>query len=226
MSAKNRKRADGKKPKKNPFEYHASPRWAIDVLLPYIPIPPMAEMDMLRVVDAGCGKGEWLEAEVARWPDALFMGIENHLTRARIAEKRLDGPVEQGRLRIYHSDFLLWKTTGDASPHLVTSNPPYSKAGAFLDVALAMVKPTQGTVALYLRLDWLAGVKRHPRHLELRPDVFVLARRPSHRPDGKTDAQSYCLVVYHPKSDGRWTSVLGGPPPRPKKKRKLPKKPA
>lgn len=244
MSAKSRKRADGQKPKRNPLEYHSTPADARLALLPRVlfmlPVQPPGVRTI--VLDAGCGKGEWGESILALRSNVTVLGVEKHLTRARQAGQRMAlalRPWANQRAIVTHGDLLSMAHTrngntviydsdddGDggrdlaglivARPHLVISNPPFSKAEAFLDAAKAFLAPG-GIIALYLRIDWMAGVGRFPRHMREHPDLHVLSRRPSHRPDGKTDAQSYGLFVYHQDAKGLWVPVLT--PAKPKKPR-------
>ncbi len=234
MSAKNRTRADGEKPKKNPLEYHPTEDAAIRTFLPYLwKHMPKIIRAKRRVLDAGCGKGEIGSVILQSWPNTHVVGIEKHETRAFLASSALQKMADNANntASVRHADVLSLATPaqaerlgvgGPTAPDLFIANPPFSLAEAFLDVGLKLVAPTEGLVALLLRLDWLASVGRHDRHLKERPDVYVFSRRPSFRANGRTDAQEYAWFLYGPKSRGRWTVILT--PPRPKKPRKTAKR--
>jgi hypothetical protein len=223
VSAKHRKRADGEKPKRNPLEYHSTPSWARRLLWPFALDALGGRTDPI-VIDAGCGKGEWGETLLSMRPDVHLVGFEKHKTRAIIAHRTWCAAraSHQARLcKVVWGDFLVpsarLTTVEDGETYpaiwamppadIVVSNPPFTRAEGFLDRAKHLLAPG-GVVALYLKLDWMAGVDKHARHLRERPDAFVLSRRPSHRPDGQTDAQQYALFLYGPRSSGRWQPVL------------------
>lgn len=94
----------------------------------------------------------------------------------------------------------------DASFDLVIGNPPYRDAEAHVRRALACRRPG-GTVAMLLRLGFLASSGRAEFHREHPCDVLVLDRRPSFVNDGRTDAADYAWCVWAPGRGGRW-SVL------------------
>lgn len=91
---------------------------------------------------------------------------------------------------------------------LIITNPPYSLALAFVERALREVAPRRGTVAMLLRLSFLAGVKRWELHQDHPSDVYVLSSRPSFTKDGQTDRYDYAWFVWGPDRGARWR-VLG-----------------
>jgi hypothetical protein len=92
---------------------------------------------------------------------------------AREAELRGLGP----RVRSTCADFLAADPLSLAAD-LVITNPPFSRAEAFVRHALAATAPG-GTTALLLRLSFLAGGKRAALFRASPPDIYVLSTRPS-----------------------------------------------
>jgi hypothetical protein len=87
---------------------------------------------------------------------------------------------------------------------VVITNPPYNRADAFVERALAERAPHPWTtVAMLLRLNWLGGMKRAAFHRRHTADVYVLPRRPSFT-GGGTDATEYAWLVWRHHGGGRW----------------------
>ena len=84
-----------------------------------------------------------------------------------------------------HADFL--ELPAPAKPYdLVITNPPFQLAMEFVQHAMRFIQPA-GAVAMLLRLNWLASLKRADFLRRFCPDVHVLPRRPSFTGRG-TDA--------------------------------------
>ena len=81
-------------------------------------------------------------------------------------------------------DFLNW----DGYVDLIMTNPPFSKALEFMVHGINRCK----TMLLLLPLNYLGSQKRHKFYSVNPPDsLFVLSKRPSFTPDGKTAAKDY-----------------------------------
>jgi hypothetical protein len=112
---------------------------------------------------------------------------------------------------------LLWPSSS-----VVVTNPPYTLAEPFIWRALGHVGEA-GTVAMLLRLNFLAGKKRgHLWATHRKPDVFVLDRRPSFAASvscarGSVSEESGNVVVVTPVDPCGWRVMLESKAPRPKR---------
>lgn len=91
-------------------------------------------------------------------------------------------------------------------------NPPYLDAEAHVRRALG----ESAHVVFLLRLGFLASARRLALHTGITPDVWSLARRPSFRADGRTDATDYAwfhwdVAAGATQAHGRVFVVGGGP---------------
>lgn len=93
---------------------------------------------------------------------------------------------------------------------LTIMNPPFSLAIPFVERA----RTESTTVAALLRLNWLEGIKRFAWLSANLPDVYVLSKRPSFHPRGKTDACAYAWFVWGPGRGGRWKPLEHVPEPK------------
>lgn len=87
---------------------------------------------------------------------------------------------------------------------LILTNPPFRLAREFVDRALAEAAPRRATVAMLLRLAFLASKGRAALHQDRPSDVYVLGERPSFTKDGATDRYDYAWFVWGPFCGGRW----------------------
>lgn len=85
---------------------------------------------------------------------------------------------------------------------VAAGNPPYSLAEEFLARSLEVAD----TVALLLRVNYLASAKRNVFMRKFTPDVYILPNRPSFRGKG-TDSPEYAWLLW-PKDRDRSTGVL------------------
>ena len=92
------------------------------------------------------------------------------------------------------------------SPDLIVTNPPYVLAMEFVLRGVAEAK-RGATVAMLLRLAFLASLSRAAFHGSHPADVFVLAKRPSFT-GGQTDSTDYAWFVWGPGRGGRWNVLL------------------
>lgn len=177
-------------------DFYRTPSWVTEAILPHLPSGG-------DVCDAGCGDGAILAAIAATAPfvHSQLHGVEIDPALAAQAAMHL---AEPRRHHIYEGDFLRHGLNYD----LVVCNPPFSFAREFVEHALALVASRRGTVAMLLRLAWMAGQARASFHTEHPSDVYVLSRRPSFT-GGGTDSADYAWFVWGPGRGGRW-SVLGG----------------
>lgn len=140
------------------LDFYETPKGVVDLLIPHLPCAS-------GVLDPCAGKGSILQA-LAAHPEKFsgLRGIE--VDEAHTGSH--PHPTE-------YDDAL---QVGWGSPRLIVMNPPFGLAQAFVEKALAEVAPG-GTVAVLLRLAFLASVARSGFHRALPADVYVLAERPS-----------------------------------------------
>lgn len=176
------------------LDFYSTPAWVTETLLAKLENVPEGS-----ILDPCAGDGSILRLLGER-------GYGFELDPERAAKCRESG------LPITNRDALsdtTWTDFADKPPAAVIMNPPYSLSEAFVRRALSEVRPG-GTVAVLLRLGWLASKKRVPFHRSFPSAVYVLPRRPSFTPDGKTDASEYAWFVW--PGQGTW-SVLDAPEP-------------
>lgn len=118
-----------------------------------------------RVLDPCCGAGAVLDVFAER--GCVVSGIELSPERADEARAKRHEVVTADALAVE------WPQAD-----LIITNPPYSHAQEFAEKAIASVAPG-GTVALLLRLGFLAGKKRLGFHRANGSSVYVLSSRPS-----------------------------------------------
>lgn len=143
----------GSKPREG--EFYETPAWAVNAIIPYLGNPK-------RILDAGAGTGAIMAACEAYWPEVQTTGVE--LNPALIAQSKARGAI-------MNVDFLSSKWSAD----LIISNPPYSRAFEFLQIAFK-----QGRQAAFLLpLMFLTSKGRKAFHKEFPAALYVLAERPS-----------------------------------------------
>jgi SAM-dependent methyltransferase len=176
---------------RHPDDFYATPAWATRAILRRLRVGPGH-----RVLEPGCGTGAILKEIVATGAHAV--GIESHADRAAEAAKHAS---------VACGDYL--RTLELAPAHrydLVLGNPPFKHAREFVEKAL-----TQGAgVCMLLRLSWLASRSRADFHRAHPSRVFILPRRPSFTPDGKTDASEYAWFAWG-FGGGTWEILDVGP---------------
>lgn len=170
-------------------DFYATPAWCTRSIFPWL-----ARSE--RMLDPCAGTGAILKVATEFWGSRCF-GIEINHVSCVFARQLLS-------LDVRHADALDPQTFwGECA---VVTNPPYSLAMPFVERALANAHGAH-EVAMLLRLNWLAGQKRAAFHRAHPCDVYVLPKRPSFTPDGRTDATEYAWMVWGPGRGGRW-SVL------------------
>jgi len=188
MSSKGRKPAD-------PHEFFPTPSFAIDALL---------TSDLLTLPG-----GRWLEP--CAGTGSLIKAIRNIRDDIRWTVYELQSKFEPFLeplmtpldTLIPASDFL---ASPNDQPHadVCIANPPFTLAMKFVEVALQ-------------RADWVVILQRKgwfgpgPRAEWLRqhcPDDYTLPKRPSFRPDKKTDSADYSWYVWPPGDRRRRTGQI------------------
>lgn len=180
---------------RRPDDNYTTPRWVVEALL----AGPLG-IDEVRltgdVLDPCAGSGAIMKALGAN--GYKMRGIE--LDSQRMMSTEGYGPCVCG-------DALKmdWQR-----PHAIVMNPPYLLAMEFVHKALEVMQLTNpmtkvgGTVAVLLRLQWLASQRRATFHAEHPADILVLPRRPSFTGNGKTDAADYAWFVWGVGRGNRW----------------------
>lgn len=167
--------------KRDPHDFYVEPGWCTELLLDALP-------DWEGPIwDPACGSGNVVVSCWNKGLDAFGTDI-----------------VERSPGQLCVMDFLgLW-AHGYPFRTIIT-NPPYGKAEAFIHHALRPGPSAPGRVAVFVRLDFLASLRRHALFTEHEPAyVFVLSRRPNCPPGDATQAQrnhargqhDYCWIVW------------------------------
>ena len=137
-----------------------------------------------RIIEPSVGKGAFVRAARATWPDAQVLGVDCDATATGLAlcDQHLVG------------DWAL-ATPGDPAD-LVVANPPYSAWQSHAEAAFPHAP--DGLVVFLLRLAALEGQCRAEFWRTHRPShVWALSKRPSFT-GGGTDAAAYGVVVWEP----------------------------
>ena len=177
------------------YDFYETPFWATLAIVPWLP-------DAIKVCDPCAGRGAILRAlqhgyrpSFAHLPDEpkqspSFYGFE-------IRQDLVS--FEPGHPDIQVADAL---ATDWGKPDLVVMNPPYSQAETFVRRALAELAP-QGTLAVLLRLGFVATQARRMFWKGRQADLYVFERRPNFRGSG-SDASEYAWFMFGPGCLGRW----------------------
>lgn len=164
-------------------ENYPTPAWCVHRLFDRLQMRPLGGS---RWLEPCAGEGNLIRAVSSR-PE--FGGVSWVAGDIR--------PVARAapELVSFVGDFLTVDIPDAAACDLVITNPPYSKAQAFIQRALQIAP--QATVMMLLRLNFLAGDERSEwlsRHV---PEIYVLPNRPSFRAVG-TDSCEYGWMVWRP----------------------------
>jgi hypothetical protein len=172
-------------------DHYVTPDWCVRLVAPYV-IPDSA----VTILDPCAGSGGLLDTAKLIAPWVCTTAIE-------IDRERADR-CGQKHVLTQHRDAFGGAPWPQAS--IILTNPPYRHALPFLLRALAEAG-SRGTVAFLLRLNFL-GSQRRTAFWQHHPcEVYVLSKRPSFTPDGKTDSCEYAWFVFGPERERRW-SVL------------------
>jgi type I restriction-modification system DNA methylase subunit len=160
---------------RSPNDYYRTPPYCTRAILPYIVVRYGS-----TVLDPCCGDGAVLDAVKAYHPGITTCGIEIDAERAATA-----------RHDVVVGDALDMRWPESS---VIITNPPYSLAMQFVQRALREVQQW-GTVAMLLRLNWLASQKRAAWLRNNTPSVYVLPKRPSFT-GGGNDACDYAWFLW------------------------------
>lgn len=157
---------------RDPEDFYRTPDECVETIWPHLQLGHAA-----RIVDAGCGDGAILSV-VAR------LGVRTHkLTGVELNGGRAERAraLEIPGAAIVCADYLTWgesqaiRYRGGPKPFdLAIGNPPYSLAMDFVQAPLKIAD----TVAMLLRLPWLASQGRADWLRAHTPSVYVLPKRP------------------------------------------------
>lgn len=146
------------------------------------------------ILDMGAGDGRWgstIKQQILnsreRFPDVtvpLLYGLDiRDLPKPELFDRWFVGE-EQGN--VYK---IIPKIPPEHNFQMIVSNPPYSIAEDFLDVALDLVNRDSGMIIFLLSLNWLASEKRYNRFYRNGAPISRLTicnTRPSFSENGKT----------------------------------------
>jgi predicted RNA methylase len=158
------------------LEFWATPRWAVDAIVPILKHRMLGHSSRWSLLDPGCGNGAISSALVQSALGRLLslkIGVE--LDSVRASEARLNLPD----CTVTTGDFLEYRCPHVGSPLLVCGNPPYGKALEFVEHAISIASPSDGIVAMLLQLDFATGVKRAGLHDRHPSGLYPLRRRPN-----------------------------------------------
>lgn len=154
----------------NSAENYPTPLWAVKVLAEHLPA-------FGSVLDPACGEGRILDSFALR--GSAVCGIDNR-------------PVSWPGAVLGDALTIEWP---DAD--LIITNPPYSRAQAFVHKAVAQLRAGKAkAVAMLLRMGWLEAVGNYAWNVDHPCQVSVLSPRPSFTDDSRTDGATYGWFVW------------------------------
>ena len=160
---------------RSPDDFYSTPAWCTERLLRRLPEPR-------TVLEPCAGTGAIVDVVRATWPNAIVGAIE------------LD-PFRALESNAFCSDYL---AVAPGPYDLIITNPPYDRAQEFVERALTHA----GTVAMLLRLGFLASQKRRAFWIDHPADMYVLPERPSF------------LTACACRDGHRWWLPAGSPTPK------------
>jgi hypothetical protein len=179
MSATGRSAAAETGHVRHPDDFYATPTWCTKAMLPALHLSRAT-----RVLEPSAGQGAIVDVLLTAIDRSQVHAIEVDADRwSNVAAK----------CKSTHADFLELAAPAKLFD-LVITNPPFQLAMEFVQHAMRFVRP-RGEVAMLLRLNWLASLKRAEFLRRFCPDVYVLPRRPSFTGRG-TDATEYGWFVW------------------------------
>ncbi len=171
--------ATGRGAVRSPNDFYATPRWVTEALLRAVQLPG----------------GLWMEPSVG---DGAIVRAVN---RDDVRWLTFDIRPDCGHPGVIAYDFLKLPVP-DTKYDVLVGNPPFSLAMEFVQHAITQAK----IVALLLRLNFLASLRRQEFMQKNTPSVYVLSRRPAFLGNGKTDATEYAWFLWqsdNPQDHGR-----------------------
>lgn len=175
---------------RHPTDHYPTPKEAITPLLDAL--GPHIE-PVKFVLDPGCGSGNLGAAVRERWPGAYIGGVEIDEALALWSMKSgiYDGVAPLDFLEMV-PDF-----GGHPGYDFIITNPPFSLAQQFVTRIFDHWATPDSTVAVLLRLNFLASRKRRDWWRSLpTPRLMVLSERPSFTGDKNTDMTDYAWYVF------------------------------
>lgn len=156
----------GRRSDRQPDDFYESPDWATRAILPHL--------DLSGLIFEPCaGHGAIAKTLLANGVPAANL-LLNELDPMRAARC-----ANETGIQTFASNFLTEDFGWAGCCDLVITNPPYSLAEECILRSLLALAPG-GEVAMLLRLNFLAGLKRVGFWWQHPADVLVLPRRPSY----------------------------------------------
>lgn len=202
------RRVAADKRKGGEFEGYETPSWCVDRLLDWLELPLRSYTPKQRVmIEPACGKGAIISAiskrlRVDEWCAIDVVKDAIDIDTLRFPETNIS--FQQADFTALTNETLVDLRSKDAD--LLITNPPYSKAEAFIRTALS--NRLAWINAFLLRLNFLEGSKRISFFDEYPLSrVLVLPNRPSFSGDGRTDGTAYAWFVWEPISGSRHATI-------------------
>lgn len=152
---------------------YPTPRWCVHRFLELLKLPSGIWMDPCA------GHGQIIRSVAEVRQDMLWMAYEQEASYiVGLSEIGFGGEVLRDYLTLQPSDLHV---------DVIITNPPYSEADRFVQLALQHADH----VAMLLRLNWLASLSRSFLYTAM-PDLYVLPNRPSFvgKKNAKTGSRS------------------------------------
>lgn len=159
------KRAPKQKSERDPDDFYPTPEWCVRAGLSLV-----SKSD--SILDPCAGDGA-IVACAADLGFAVAYGVELHEGRVALAQARGLNVVQGDGFRILENDPV----------STIVMNPPFSNGEAWVEAAV-----TPGRKVVLLMKTAFLGSQRRGRLFEKigLPDMYVMGRRPSFMPDGKS----------------------------------------
>ncbi|MBX9670494.1 MAG: hypothetical protein K2X93_23030 [Candidatus Obscuribacterales bacterium] len=167
--------------KRQPRDFYATPRSAVDVLLDRIG-------NQFWNVSQHCDTRTWLEPCVG--DGVIVRAVNKHPAFQNIVWDTIDieGPAftpDQEKATFRRMDFMSCETEQDYGYEVIITNPPFSLAQEFIEHSLELWDTRKPTVIMLLRLGILESKKRSKWWQGKEPDaIYVLSKRPDFTGDG------------------------------------------
>lgn len=169
------------------LDYYATPRWAVEAILPKLPPTPVNEFGTpgWALLEPAAGTGAILDAALPRLQVNGVWAIELHPGRFEELKSR------HGQHAVTHEDFFdvtaeltLTYWSWHPSRSLVLANPPYTSPWETIGIDFVVRTlehaPPDAFVAFLLPLDFCTGVDRCKAvHDKYRGSLYPLRRRPN-----------------------------------------------
>ena len=177
-------------PKRTGPDFYATPDWAIEAILPYIP------------------GGSWRILEPAAGNGAILRHLVTHfrstIEACEIREEETDDlrAILGDRGTLVIDNFLTTKRLHPDGYDLIITNPPFSLAQEFVEASIKRLAPC-GWAFFLLRLAFWESTKRSSLMRAYSPDTFVLSKRPSFV-NGTTYSCAYAWFAFtdRPRAHG------------------------